>query len=145
MILPHNVLVLVVDGGRMVLMRNDGDAIKPDFTVIEHRECPPLPNRDLFADAPGRSFSSASTARSSYDNGDPHLDQERAFLASAALALAAHVDEKVPGIVVAADPASLGYLRSHYPPGIAPRVLAEFDKDLTGMPVAAITKHLLDA
>ncbi len=25
MILPENVIVLVVDGGRMLLMRNDGD------------------------------------------------------------------------------------------------------------------------
>jgi protein required for attachment to host cells len=145
MILPRNVIVFVVDSGRMVLMRNDGDATAPDLTVIEHRECPPPPDRDLFSDAPGRSFSSASPACSFYDKGDPHTAAERAFVASAAAAQANHVDEHTPGVVVAADRVSLGYLQDHYPAGVESRLLAEFDKDFTGMPVAAITRSLLEA
>ncbi|MCU0947866.1 MAG: host attachment protein, partial [Porphyrobacter sp.] len=58
MILPHKLVVMVVDGGRMVLMRNDGDATHPQLTVIAHRDCPAPPNRDVFADAPGRTFAS---------------------------------------------------------------------------------------
>lgn len=145
MILPRNVIVFVVDGGRMVLMRNDGDAAAPDLTVIAHRECPTLPNRDLFADAPGRSFSSASPARSSYDNGDPHAALERAFVSSAVALLAQHIDEQTPGVIVAADKVSLGFLRDHYPANVEAKLLAEFDKDFTGMPVAAITRRLVEA
>ena len=45
MILPRNLVVMVVDGARMVLMRNQGDATDPQLTVIAHREWPLL--RDL--------------------------------------------------------------------------------------------------
>lgn len=145
MILPRNVIVFVVDGGRMVLMRNDGDATAPDLKVIEHRECPSPPNRDIFADAPGRRFSSASPARSSYDNGDPHAAFEQAFVKSATAALAEHIDDHTPGVIVAADKVSLGYLRKHYPAIVEAKLLAEVDKDFTGMPVAAITRRLVEA
>lgn len=142
MILPRNVIVLAVDGGRMVLMRNDGDATDPDLTVIEHRDCPPLPNRDVFTDAAGREFSSAASFRNTYDNGDPHAAHERAFVASALATLADHVSDDVPGVIVAADPVSLGQLRAHYPAHIAAKLLAEFDKDLTGMPVDSMCRLL---
>lgn len=142
MILPRKVLVLAVDGGRMVLMRNDGDATDPHLTVIEHRDCPPLPNRDVFSDAAGREFSSAASFRNSYDNGDPHAAHERAFVASALAALTDHVGDDVPGVIVAADPVSLGQLRAHCHPKVAAKLLAEFDKDLTGMPVDSICRLL---
>jgi protein required for attachment to host cells len=145
MILPHKLLVLVADGGRMLLLRNDGDATAPRLTVIEHRDCPAPANRDLFADAPGRAFSSHSPTRSAYDHSDAHAAHERGFLAAAAGSLADHIEAETPGIVVAADPVSLGHLREHYPAGAADRLLAEFDKDLTGMPVDAIVRHLQDA
>jgi protein required for attachment to host cells len=142
MILPYNVVVLVVDGARMVLMRNDGDATDPQLTVIEHREYHPLPNRDLFTDAAGREFSSSGSHHNSYDNGDPHAAQERAFVTSALAVLADRIDDDVPGIIIAADPVSLGHLRAHYPTKVAARLLAEFDKDLTGMPVEAMCRRL---
>jgi protein required for attachment to host cells len=142
MILPRGVIVLVVDGGRMVLMRNDGDATDPHLAVVEHRECPPLPNRDVFTDAAGREFSSSASFRNAYDNGDPHAAHERAFVASALAALTDHVRDDVPGVIVAADPVSLGQLRAHYPATVASKLLAEFDKDLTGMPVEAICRLL---
>ena len=145
MILPKDVLVLVADGGRMMLLRNDGDAVKPKLAVIEHRDSPAPANRDLFADAPGRAFESHSPARSAYDNRDPHAEHERAFLASASAALESHVTKDTPGIIIAADPVSLGQLRQHYPQDIAKLLLTEFDKDLTAMTVDDITAYLVDA
>ncbi len=144
MILPHKVLVLVADGGRMLLLRNDGDATSPRLAVIEHRDSPAPPNRDLFADAPGRTFSSHSPRRSAYDHGDAHEARERGFLAAAAASLDGYLDEETPGVIIAADPASLGHLRQHYSPETAESLLAELDRDLTGMTVDAITRHLLD-
>lgn len=145
MILPHRLLVLVADGGRMLLLRNDGDATEPSLAVIEHRDSPAPANRDLFTDAPGRAFSSHSPTRSAYDNRDAHAARERGFLAAAAASLAEHIDADTPGIVIAADPVSLGFLREHYPAGTSKRIMAEFDKDFTGMPVDAITQHLQEA
>ncbi|MFL0672409.1 MAG: host attachment family protein [Erythrobacter sp.] len=143
MILPRGVIVLIADGGRMLLLRNTGDAQAPDLEVIAHRDRPAPPNRDLSSAAPGRSFSSASPRRSAYDEGDPHARQEHAFLDAAAKIAARQIDQRTPGIIVAADPLSLGYLREHYPKPIADKVLAELAKDFTGMPVEAITAHLL--
>jgi protein required for attachment to host cells len=145
MILPHKALVLVADGGRMLVLRNDGDADAPQLTVIEHRETPVPYNRDLFADAPGRAFSSHSPTRSAYDHRDAHSAREHGFLAAAAVSLAAHVDHDTPGIVIAADPVSLGVIREHYPPAVAQRLLAELDKDFTPLPVAEITRQLQQA
>jgi protein required for attachment to host cells len=143
MLLPCGVLVLVADGGRMLLLRNDGDAVAPQLAVIEHRQSPAPRNRDLFADAPGRSFSSHSPTRSTYDDGDAHAARERGFLAAACASLAENIAADTPGIVVAADPVSLGYVRDHYPPAVKALLLAELDKDLTGMTVDAIARHLV--
>ena len=145
MILPRRLLVLVADGGRMMLLRNDGDAVTPELTVLEHRDTPAPANRDLFADAPGRTFSSHSPTRSAYNHRDAHAARDRGFLAAAAASLADYVDSDTPGIVVAADPVSLGYLREHYPPGARERLLAEFDKDLAAMEVDDIAGYLQDA
>lgn len=142
MILPRGTIIMVADGGRMMLLRNDGDAVSPALTVVEHRETPLPHNRDLFADAPGRSFSSHSPIRSAYDNGDPHTAREHGFLAASLAALAELVDHDTPSIVIAADPVSLGVIREHYTRAITDRLMAELDKDLTAMPVDEILSYL---
>lgn len=145
MMVPSKVIVLVVDGGRMLLLRNDGDAETPDLTVIVHRDGAAPPDRELFDDAPGRTFQSHGSGRSAYDSGSLHDAMERAFLMAAAETLADHLGPETPGVIIVADPVSLGFLRQHYPPGITERLLAEIAKDLTGMPTATIARHLAEA
>jgi protein required for attachment to host cells len=145
MILPHNAIILVADGARMLVLRNDGDADTPSLVVLEHRETPVPYNRDLFADAPGRTFSSHSPTRSAYDHGDAHTAREHGFLAAAVASLTAHIAVDTPGIVIAADPASLGVIRQHYTPAITNLLLAEYGKDFTPMPVDEITRQLQQA
>lgn len=145
MILSHGLIVLVADGGRMLVLRNDGDAASPAFAVVEHRETPVPYNRDLFADAPGRAYSSHSPTRSSYDQGDAHAAREHGFLGAAVASLRAHIDEHTPGIIITADPVSLGVIREHYTPDITNRLVAEFNKDFTAMPVDEIISQLQQA
>lgn len=145
MILPHNTIILVADGARMLVLRNDGDAGAPALVVLEHREIPVPANRDLFADAPGRTFSSHAPTRSAYDQGDAHTAREHGFLAAAVAALAAYAGDDCPGIVIVADPASLGVIRQHYTPAISNRLLAEYGKNFTPMPVDEITRRLQQA
>ncbi|QIQ85699.1 host attachment protein [Erythrobacter sp.] len=145
MILPSRTLVLVTDGARMVLMRNAGDALAPRLEVIEHREVFLVPNRDLFSDRPGTTFSSHGDGRSRYEAGDPHAAEEEEFLVAAIAALAEFADERTPAIVIAADPVSLGRLRGIYPPFVRKRLMAEIDRDYTAMPVAEIAHRLLAA
>lgn len=145
MLVPPKVIVLVADGGRMLLLRNDGDAKAPDLTVLAHRDGVAPPDRDLFDDAPGRTFQSHGPGRSAYDSGSLHDAMERAFLGAAAETLADHVGPETPGIIVVADPVSLGYLRQHYPPAAKAKLLAELAKDFTGMPTTTIARHLAEA
>ena len=145
MMVPPKVIVLVADGGRMLLLRNDGDADAPDLTVIAHRDGAVPPDRDLFDDAPGRTFQSHGPGRSAYHSGSLHDAFERAFLAAAAETLADHVGAGTPGIIVVADPVSLGFLRKHYPPEAKAHLLAEIARDLTGMPTSTIARHLAEA
>ncbi len=145
MILPRKAIILVADGGLSLVLRNDGDADAPNLVVLEHRETPIPYNRDLCADAPGRTFSSYSPTRSAYDHGDAHTAREHSFLAAAVASLAAHVDDNTPGIVVAADPASLGVIRQHYKPAITRRLITEFDKDFTALSVDEIALRLQQA
>ncbi|AOL24308.1 host attachment superfamily protein [Erythrobacter litoralis] len=143
--LPNRTLVLVTDGARMVLLRNAGDAVYPRLEVLEHREVVLVPNRYLFSGAPGRTFSSQTPARSSYETGDPHGAHEREFLEGAMAALAEFAEESTPAIVIVADPVSLGRLRCTCPRQVRDKLLAEIDRDYTAMPVAEITHRLLSA
>ncbi len=145
MMLPQRAIVLVADGGRMLLLRNDGDAEAPDLTVIAHRDGVLPPERALFDDAPGRTFRSHGPGRSAYESSSLHDALERAFLAAAARTLGDHVGADTPGIVVVADPVSLGYLRQHYPPAARARLLAELSRDFTGMPTTSIARLLVEA
>jgi len=142
MMIPHRAIVLVADGGRMLLLRNDGDATAPDLTVVAHRDGVAPPDRDLFDDAPGRTFQSHGQGRSAYDSASLHDALESAFLASAAQTLADHLGAETPGIIVVADPVSLGFLRQHYPPRAKAKLLAELGRDFTGMTTETIIRQL---
>lgn len=143
MILPHDTLVLLADGAHLLVLRNRGDAVTPDLEVIAHRKASAPANRDLVTDAPGTSFSSASPRRSSYDQTDAHQGKEERFLIEAADALAEVASERRGGIIVAAPPSALGILRRSYSDDTRTRLIAEFDKDLTALPVDDVTRWLL--
>lgn len=133
-------IVLVTDGAKMLLLRNEGDAVYPELTVVAHRELVNPPNREQMSDAPGLSFSSMGTGRSAYQEADPHQEREDRFAAESAAALAAAVGENDGDVIVVAPPATLSVLRRHYDRATRARLRAEIDKDLTGHPVSEITR-----
>ena len=81
--LAHDTIILVVDGARMVLLRNHGDAVQPDLRVAEHRQIEIPENRDILSDAPGVDMSRGYPGRSTLDQGDPHRAYEDQFIAGA--------------------------------------------------------------
>ena len=141
--LPQDTMVLVLDGARMLLLRNAGDAIVPDLQLIEQRQYQGLPSRELSSDAPGTTFSSGSPARSSYDEGDPHAQQEADFVRSAARALEAALIDHAGAVIVVADPRSLGVLRAAYSDRLRAKVSVEVDKDMTHLPIPQIAQRLM--
>jgi protein required for attachment to host cells len=136
-------IVLVADGAKMLLLRNIGDAIYPELDVVAHRTIDNPPNREQMSDAPGLSFSSMGTGRSTYEEGDPHREREDRFAAEAAAALAKAVKEDEGDIIVVAPPDTLSVLRHHYDRVTTAKLVTEIDKDLTGHPVPAITRLIL--
>lgn len=140
MILAGGTLVLVADGAKMLLLRNEGDANRPDLKVLVHRTIDNPPNRDQISDAPGVTFSSGGPGHSTYDQGDPHQAREDAFAQEAAAVLAEKAEQGDDRILIIAPPRSLGAMRSHYSAAVKSRLIAEVDKDLTKHPVEHIAE-----
>jgi protein required for attachment to host cells len=140
MILKNGTILLVADGSRMLLLRNDGDAVYPDLKVIEHRAFDNPANRELLSDAPGVGFASMGPGHNTYDEADPHQQNEDRFAAGAARALAEAAGRNGGDLIVVAPPDTLGVLRRHYDRTVKSRLLTEIAKDLTKHPVPEITR-----
>lgn len=141
MILPHNIVILVSDGTRMLLLQNQGNPADPDLRVVDHRQIENPPNRELLSDAPGVGTSAGYPGRDTMARGDPHQENEDAFLVEIAGSLA-EATEGSAGLVVVAPPRALGVLRRHYDDKTRARLVAEIDKDLTRHPVEDIARLL---
>lgn len=139
--LPHDIVILVADGSRMLLLKNDGDPVCPDLRVIGHRQMENPSNRELLSDAPGLGFASGYPGRDTFSKSDPHQANEDRFLAGAAEALA-EVADSASGLIVVAPPDALGELRRHYDARVRKALVAEIDRDLVKHPVDEITRLL---
>lgn len=138
--LKSGTIVMVADGSRFLLLRNIGDAIHPKLKVVEHRSFKNPANREILSDAPGVGFSSASPGRDTFEQADPHQENEDRFAAEAARVLASVADSMEGELVVAAPPDTLGVMRCHYDRTVKARLLAEIDKDFTKHPVEEIMR-----
>jgi protein required for attachment to host cells len=128
MLVPHNTLVLVADGGRFSLYRNKGRGFSPELELVAGQK-QQVPASTVFGtDAPGRSFSSTGRRRSTYETPDFHQQLEDRFAIVATDALEKHVDESVD-IIVVAPPKMLGTVRKSYGSRTKKRLIAEIDKD----------------
>lgn len=144
--LPHNSVVLVADGRKMLFLRNAGDAEFPNLTV-EHAEEQDNPaTRDQATDSAGRASSPQGAAQSSVEPTDFHQLEEDRFAAAAADMLKRRAfDNDYESLIIVAPPRTLGELRKHYHKEVSDRLKGEIDKDLTGHPIAEIEKALLAA
>ena len=141
----HNALVLVADGQRFRLFRNDGDFRAPTLTLEVAKDQPRIPTTaELGTDEPGRSFSSTGPRRSAMGQTDFQQQEKDSFAVETAerlrkRALSGDFEE----LIVVAPPRTLAQLRRHYDKSVASRVVAEIDKDLTRHTVPQITQILM--
>jgi len=133
--------VMVADGARFLLFRNEGTAPAPELVTQAHEAISNPPSRDQGSDTPGRAFSSDGVGRSSYEETDWHHQAKEAFAAHAAAILDGATMHDKGAIVVIAPPQTLGELRKHYGAGVAQRLQAEIAKDLAGH----VTGDIVDA
>lgn len=131
--IEHGTLVVVADGAKLLLFRNEGDNKYAVLETLRHEERDNPASHEQGTDSPGRTHSSMGSGRSSYQETDWHQQAEDDFARHAAAELEreaqGHPDS---GIVVIAAPRTLGELRRHYGRATQECLLAEIDKDLTG-------------
>lgn len=141
--LGHNALVMVVDGGKMLLFRNEGDGAFLDLKVEDAVEQVNPPDREQASDAPGRSYASVGTARSAVEQGDFHQQAEDRFAADASALLNRRaLANEYEQLLIIAPPQTLGEMRKHYHKALESRLVGEISKDLTGHPVPDIERAI---
>ena len=141
--LPHNSFVVVADGEKMLLFRNEGDSEFPRLVVERNREQENPENVEHKTDEAGRRHG-VGPGRSAYEETDFHqLEKDRFAHQIADMLKRWALRNDLGQLVVVAPPKTLSELRKHYHKEVQKRLVTEIPKDLTNMPVPEIEKALL--
>jgi protein required for attachment to host cells len=140
--IDHGMMVVALDGRKMVILRNEGDARYPALEVISHCEADNPRTAEQGTDRPGRTFSSVGPRRSALDEPDIHDNRERDFVSSAAKSVGRYGLSSDVKYVVLADPATLGRFRKCCEPAIAKRIVAELPRNMVHRSAEEIARKL---
>lgn len=155
--IPHDAMVVVADGRKMLLFRNQGDEAYPNLEVLTHEEKPVPAREDFGTDEPGTTFSGSKASgvvggapgannRSGYEETDFHQLEEDRFAAETAEMLKMRaLRNEFSKLIVVAPPKTLGELRKHYHKEVEARLLGEIAKDFTNRPTDEIEKLIVDS
>ncbi len=137
--IPKDTHVLVMDGGKLLLFKNDGTESEPVLNIVLQLVQDSAATRDQGTERPGRAHESVGTRRSSHEQTDFHQLDEIQFAVDAAdmlkrEVLAHHID----GLLVVAAPRTLGELRKHLHVEVERRVIGEISKDFAWRPTDEI-------
>jgi protein required for attachment to host cells len=138
---PNGALVVVADYSKALLLRNNGSAIAPTLEtkrVIDAPDNPPA--RAQGSDRPGRAASGSH--RSAVEQTDWHTLAGKRFMGEAAKAIEKACGDGFDAVVLIAPPRALADLRDVISDSVRAAVVGELDKDLTGMPIDDIARHL---
>lgn len=141
--IPSDGWILVCDGAKAQILRNDGDARKIHLVTVEILTESHPPAHELGADRPGRVHQSQGASRSASEQTDFHDAGEHTFIGRTVETLDALVRaHKVASLVVVAPPRALGVLRKHLTPALNGIITDQINKDLTQLSVEDIEQHL---
>ena len=138
--IPQNAHVVVVDGRKLLLFKNEGGLAAPKLSVVTHREQDSPATQAQGADKPGQTQSSVGAVRSGYEQTDFHQQDEDRFAVEGADMLKREVlAGRIEALIVIAAPRTLGQLRKHYHGEVVKCLLGEIAKDVAGRPTDEIT------
>jgi protein required for attachment to host cells len=142
--IAHDTWILVGDGRKALVLRNEGTPQKPALNVIDVlKDGDNPPTNVQGADRPGRVMQSNLGMRSAVAQTDWHEIAEEKFAATVAAKLdTAAKGNRFEKLVLVAPPNTLAALRKNLDAKTAQRVVAEVDKDLTKHPVSEIARLL---
>jgi protein required for attachment to host cells len=142
--LPHNALVLVADGRKMLFFRNQGDENQIDLRTEAHEARHDRKDREIKTDAPGTNKQSAGYGRSTYEEPDFHQQEEDRWIDEAADELKARVLRgDFDALAIIAPPKALGVLRKKLHKEVEKRIVCTVNKEMSGRPIPDI-EALLD-
>ncbi|MCL6730431.1 host attachment family protein [Sphingomonas hankyongi] len=142
--LPHNALVLVADGRKMLFFRNRGDENQIDLRTEAHDQREDRKDRDIKTDAPGATKQSAGYGRSTYEETDFQQQEEDRWIKDAADELKARVlRNDFDALAIIAPPKALGVLKKCLHKEVERRLVCTVNKEMSGRPIPDI-EALLD-
>ena len=144
MTIPHNALVLVADGRKMLFLRTQGKGQQIELVTEAHHERDDRKNSESKSDAAGAGAQSGGYGRPAMEETDFHQQDEDRYAADAAdqlriRALAGDYD----ALVIVAPPRTLGELRKHLHKEVEKRVVMELAKEMTDRPLPDIAAMLM--
>ena len=143
--LPHNALVLVADGRKMLFFRNRGDEDQIDLRTEAHDAREDRKDREIKTDAPGTTRQSFGSGRSTYEEADFQQQEEDRWIKDAAEELKARVlRSDFDALAIIAPPKALGVLKKSLHKEVEKRLVCTVNKEMSGRPVPDI-EALLDA
>ena len=141
---PHNSVVVVADGRKMLFLRNEGDNEFPNLIVESAQEQDNPATRDQATDAAGGASSTQGAARSSFEPTDFHqLEEDRWAKSSAEAVNKRALTNDFDALAIIAPPKTLGELRKQLHKEASRRVVCEIPKEMTGHTIADIEALLV--
>jgi len=142
--LPHNALVLVADGRKMLFFRNNGDEEQIDLRTEAHDRREDRKDSEIKTDAPGGIHQSAGYGRSTYEEADFHQQEEDRWIKDAAEELNERaLRNDYDALAIVAPPKALGVLRKCLHKEAEKRVVCTVNKEMSGRPVPDIEALLV--
>ena len=144
--LPHNALVLVADGRKMLFFRNHGDENQMDLRTEAHDARYERKDREIKTDAPGTTKQSGGYGRSTYEETDFQQQEEDRWIKEAAEELRARVlRNDFDALAIVAPPKALGVLKKCLHKEVEKRLVCTVNKEMSGRPIPDIEALLNSA
>jgi protein required for attachment to host cells len=138
--LPHNALVLVADGRKMLFFRNHGDENQIDLRTEAHdARDHQRKDREIKTDAPGTVKQSFGYGRSTYEEPDFQQQEEDRWVKDAADELRARaLRGDFEALAIIAPPKALGVLKKCLHGEVEKRLVCTVNKEMSGRPIPDI-------
>ncbi len=137
--LPHDALVLVADGRKMLFFRNHGDENQIDLRTESHDARQDRKGRYFKTDAPGTEKQSFGYGRSTYEETDFHQLEEDRWIKEAADELKARVLRgDFEALAIVAPPKALGVLKKCLHKEVEKRIVCTVNKEMSTRPIPDI-------
>ena len=142
--LPHNALVMVADGRKMLFFRNRGDENQIDLRTEAHDKRRDRKDSEIKTDAPGGIHQSAGYGRSTYEEADFHQQEEDRWIKDAADELKDRaLRNDFDALAIVAPPKALGVLRKCLHKEVEKRLVCTVNKEMSDRPVPDIEALLV--